>query len=140
MTTIGIQLTESLRDGSPERAVSVLQAYFAPLSGGKGGFTGGAFDLFDPAGDRSANSNVFTADDLVAVSFLSVTVPPRAALEILVHQRRRFASLLESIGPDRDPRRPRLDRARPVPGPPALARPPRAAGSRPDDGQQADGA
>jgi Family of unknown function (DUF6308) len=38
----------------------------------------------------------------VAVTLLSVRVPGRAAMEMLVLQRRRFEELLERIGPDRD--------------------------------------
>lgn len=92
----------SLRDASDDRAVTVLAAYYRPLSGRGGGYTGGQFDTFDPSGTRSESTNTYTADDLVAVTLLSVRVPGRAAMEMLVLQRRRFEVLLESIGPDRD--------------------------------------
>jgi hypothetical protein len=92
----------SLLDESDDRAVAVLTAYYRPLSSGGGGYTGGQFDAFDPSGTRSASANTYTADDLVAVTLLSVEVPGRAAMEMLVLQRRRFEVLLENMGPDRD--------------------------------------
>jgi hypothetical protein len=101
-TAGGLSLTPSLVEGADDRARAVLQAYFTPVSGRNVGFTGGAFDTFDPSGTRSASANTFTADDLVAVTLLSVDVPGRAGLEILDRQRRRYELLLEDIGPDRD--------------------------------------
>lgn len=100
--TIHFELPASLRDPSDDRAAAVLASYYRPLSGKAGGYTGGQFDAFDPSGTRSASANTFTADDLVAVSLLSVDVPGRAATQMLVTQRRRFETLLEAIGPDRD--------------------------------------
>src|ERR1035438_10441082 len=73
------ELSPSLLDASDDRAVAVLAAYYHPLSGGGGGYTGGQFDAFDPSGTRSASANTYTADDLVAVTLLSVEVPGRAA-------------------------------------------------------------
>ena len=80
----------------------MLKAYFAPLSGHDDGYTGGQFENFDPSGTRSASKNTFTLDDLVSLSLLSTPVPGRAALELLERQSRRFESLLEDLGPDRD--------------------------------------
>jgi hypothetical protein len=97
-----VQLPPSLAGESNERAVSLLQSYFAPLSGRNRGFTGGQFDAFDPSGFRAASTNTFTADDLMSLSLLSTPVPGRAAVELLQHQRRRFEMLLEDLGPDRD--------------------------------------
>jgi hypothetical protein len=104
-TTAGLTLTPSLVAGAEDRAITVLQAYVTPVSGPNVGFTGGAFDTFDPSGTRSASTNTFTADDLVAVSLLSVDVPGRCALEILDRQRRRYF--------DRTPLR-ELPRSRPI--------------------------
>ena len=75
-------------------------AYYAPLDAG--GFTGGQFDAFDPSASRAASANVFTADDVVSVSLLSVDVPGRATLELLDRQRARFSALLAAAGPDMD--------------------------------------
>ena len=99
--TTTFQLPPSLLDASDVRAVAVLTTYYQPLSG-PGGYTGGQLDSFDPSGTRSAFANTFTADDLVAVSLLSVEVSGRAATALLVSQRRRFEVLLESIGPNRE--------------------------------------
>lgn len=97
-----IKLPTSLVHATDDLAAAVLSAYYRPLSGSDAGYTGGQFDSFDPSGSRSASMYTFTADDLVAVTLLSVQVPSRAAIQILVSQRRRFETLLEMIGPDRD--------------------------------------
>lgn len=68
------------------RAADLVHRYFevwqdddrSPL------YTGAAFERFAGGGDRGDVANVFTADDLVAVSMLSAQVPPRAALRILL--------------------------------------------------------
>lgn len=91
------ELPPSLLDASDDRAVAVLAAYYHPLSGGVG-YTGGQFGAFDPSGTRSGSANTYTADDLVAVTLLSVEVPGRAAMEMLVLQRRRFEVLLALTG------------------------------------------
>lgn len=98
----GLTLTTSLRDGETVRAIKVLQTYYAPPAKGAWPFTGAAFDDFDPSGDRGVSRNTFTADDLVAVTMLSVSVPPAAALILLDRNQPRFDALLEAIGPDRD--------------------------------------
>lgn len=47
---------------------------------GEGANVGAPFDSWSSTGDRVGASDRFTADDLVAVRFLSVQVPPRAIL------------------------------------------------------------
>lgn len=79
----------------------MLRAYYAPLGPGQG-FTGGQFDTFDPSKTRALSADVFTAEDVIAVSLLSVHVTGRAALELLEHQSWRFSELLRAVGPDRD--------------------------------------
>lgn len=96
------KLPESLRAGSEERGVAVLKAYFAPLSGANNGFTGGAWDTFDPSGTRAASANVFTADDLLSCALLSAPIRGRAAMDLLVLKAPAFADLLERVGPDRE--------------------------------------
>lgn len=94
-----------MSDEGRTRAVAVLTAYFTPLSGQSGGYsgyTGGAWDSFDPSGMRMACANTFTADDLVACALLSTPISGRAVAGLLTLQRRRFEVLLEEIGPDRD--------------------------------------
>jgi Family of unknown function (DUF6308) len=66
-------------------------------------YTGAAFDTWDSTGTRSRDVNVFTAaDDLVAVTFLSVRVGPLAAYVLLGERGSDFSEILEMIGPDRD--------------------------------------
>lgn len=88
--------------GNEERAVAALEAYFIEPRPDGSGFTGALFDTWDPSGTRSESANTFTADDVVAVSLLSVDVAPRAAVELLTRQRHRLEELLEEVGPDRD--------------------------------------
>jgi Family of unknown function (DUF6308) len=63
--------------------------------------TGARFDEWDSLGSRHADSNRFTADDLVAVSFLSIAVPPEAAWVLLCGRPGDFNDLLTEI-PDQD--------------------------------------
>lgn len=98
----GIFLTPHLLTGTEDRAATVLRAYYRPLTGHDEGFTGGAWDIFDPSGTRGSSTNVFTADDVLACSLLATPIYGRAAMELLVLQRERFTRLLEQLGPDRD--------------------------------------
>ncbi|MGY1813251.1 DUF6308 family protein [Blastococcus sp. SYSU D00820] len=76
-------------------ALGYLQEYYGPDGGDA--YTGAHFDTWggnDP--DR------FTAEDLVAVTFLSVAVPPMTARRLIRTEAARFADLLHAVGPDRD--------------------------------------
>lgn len=95
-------LPKSLLPEGEERAVRLLKGYFAPLSGLDEGYTGGQWDTFDPSGTRSRTQNLFTADDVVSCSLLSVRLQGRTAFDILVTRREQLTPLLEGIGPDRD--------------------------------------
>ena len=87
-------------DNAPARDVL---SYYYGLSGHRhGAFTGAWFDTWDTTGSRSVDSDRFTADDLVAVSCLSVHVPPEAARVLLSDGADRFSALLSQLGPDRD--------------------------------------
>ena len=46
-------------------------------------YSGGRFELLGGGGDRPEIANTFTAEDIVAVSLLSVNIPGNAALAIL---------------------------------------------------------
>ncbi|NCD18860.1 MAG: hypothetical protein EOL89_02585 [Actinobacteria bacterium] len=98
----GIHLTPSLQDGREDRAVRVLRHYYRPLRGTKSGFTGGAWDTFDPAGNRTAMVNTFTAEDIVSAALLSARIHGRPAVELLDRRRAEFERLLTDLGPDRD--------------------------------------
>lgn len=95
-------LTPSLHPDAEARAVHQLRRYYQRQPDGTLAFTGALFDDWDPSATRTAMTNTFTSDDLLAVSHLSVTVSSRAAYELLVRQRRRFEFLLTEVGPDRD--------------------------------------
>ncbi|AKU18213.1 DUF6308 family protein [Luteipulveratus mongoliensis] len=102
MTTYpGITLTHSLLPENERDAVKLLGTYFAPLEPGQG-YTGSQFDTWDPSGTAATNIDTFTADDLVALTFLSVDVPARAAIELLGRRRGEFSELLAAVGEDRD--------------------------------------
>ncbi|MDP9389469.1 MAG: DUF6308 family protein [Actinomycetota bacterium] len=68
-------------EGKPgDWAVSALGAYCTgTLDDGQPLYTGARFEQFADG----ANPNTFTASDVVAVSMLSVTVPPRAAIRLV---------------------------------------------------------
>lgn len=97
----GISLTESLLPGGGDLALRHLQEYFAPPPEGKG-YTGRYFDTWDSSGTAAESADTFTADDLVAVTFLSVSVPAHAAIGILGDQREALSEMLRQIGADRD--------------------------------------
>lgn len=98
----GIHLTPSLQDSQEDRAVRVLRHYYRPLSGKNTGFTGGAWDTFDPSANRAASTNTFTAEDLLSASLLSAPIKGRAVVELLDRRRAEFEILLTNLGPDRD--------------------------------------
>ncbi|WP_224291354.1 DUF6308 family protein [Streptomyces olivaceus] len=67
-----------------ERVVDDLRRYFGiGLPPGAGAFTGGWFERLAGGGDRRQVVDRFTAEDLVAVQTLSVTVPAPVALDLL---------------------------------------------------------
>ncbi|SET22314.1 DUF6308 family protein [Geodermatophilus poikilotrophus] len=90
------RLPAALRDpDDSSTAVRYLRTYYGLDDGRR--YTGSYFDDWQGnAEDR------FTAEDLVAVSFLSVFLPPLAARELLAERADHFAQLLSAIGPDHD--------------------------------------
>ena len=83
-----------------ERAADDLRRYFAIglPPGAAGVFTGGRFEHLAGGGDRRQVANRFTAQDLIAVQTLSVTVPAPVALDLLEGQLgAQLAQLLGSI-------------------------------------------
>jgi len=88
-------LTPALRD----EAVEHLRRYFAPVSGTTG-WAGSRFERLAGGGDRPDTADRFTADDLVAVSLLSVSVPPHGAIQLLESRADEFARLLAEIPHD----------------------------------------
>ena len=98
----GILLTPSLQIGMESRAVALLNHYFRPLAGRNDGFTGGAWDTFDPSGTRGQSGDVFTSDDVLSLSLLSIQIYGRAAFDILVARKSDLNGKLRALGPDRD--------------------------------------
>lgn len=87
-----------LRPENAEVAARLVRRYFTPRPTGR--FTGAHFERLGGGGDRPAIADEFTAEDLVAVSMLSVEVVRDAALEILVHRRNRLHELLRQVPTD----------------------------------------
>lgn len=76
-------------------AVALLTEYFDAPPRGK--FSGSRFELLAGGGDRPEVADKFTADDLVAVSTLAVSVKGDAALALLEHRSEEFGALLAAI-------------------------------------------
>ena len=77
------RLPEALSETDDTKALALLRRYYGSPHGSNGAHAGAAFDTWDSTGTRSADANRFTADDLVAVTFLSVrpkSSVPRALL------------------------------------------------------------
>lgn len=98
---MSITLPPPLIADTDDEAVALLRRYYGKTYLDAGCYTGAFFDSWAPQ-NRVADSNRFTADDLVAITFLSVAVKAGAARELLVTRAARFAELLDAVGPDRD--------------------------------------
>ncbi|MFF9001163.1 DUF6308 family protein [Streptomyces achromogenes] len=89
---------------SAERVVGDLRRYFGiNLPPGAAAFTGSRFEHLSGGGDRPEVADRITAEDLVAVQTLSVTVPAPVALNILEGPLGvRLSGLLRDIPRDTD--------------------------------------
>ena len=87
------RLPQCLENSNSDRALSYLETYYGQP------YTGSYFDTWAPSQN---DPNTCTADDLLAVSLLSVVVPPLAAPELLNVRAAEFNALLREIGPNRD--------------------------------------
>nr|WP_156388697.1 DUF6308 family protein [Nocardioides sp. Root151] len=98
-----MRLPQLLQDSDDGPAREVLYRYYGLGSYRQASpFTGARFDTWDNSGTRSVDRDRFTADDLVAVTLLSVHVPALAAILLLETRAGRFTELLEALGEDRD--------------------------------------
>lgn len=80
------------------RSVVLLHDYCKPVDwAGGAGFTGSAFGTFDGGGDAPDVRNRFTTGDIVAVFFLGVPVPARAAHVLTRDVDGTFSNLLAEI-------------------------------------------
>lgn len=98
---MSVTLPPPLTASTDDDAVVLLREYYGRTYLDSGCYTGAFFDSWAPQ-TRAADANRFTADDLVAITFLSVAVDARAARELLVNRAARLTALLEAVGPDRD--------------------------------------
>ena len=99
---MGFHLPDALQTSDDQSALDYLRRYYIELPRTPLGtrYTGSRFDAWDSTGTRGQDVNRFTADDLVAVSFLSVAVPPKAAWELLVGRPGDFNDLLAEVDND----------------------------------------
>lgn len=100
---MSFRLPEALQSPDDGVALDYLREYYRERPGTPLGadFTGARFDGWDSTGSRERDADRFTADDLVAVSFLSVAVPAKAAWELLESRPGDFNALLSQV-PDHD--------------------------------------
>jgi hypothetical protein len=92
----------SLRTDDDAAAVAMLQGYYQPAIGARHSYDGALFDTWDSTGTRHATRNEFTADDLLAVTFLSVRFSAAAAHSVLESKGRTLSERLERVGEDVD--------------------------------------
>ncbi len=98
---MSVTLPPPLTASTDDDAVALLRRYYGSTYLDSGCYTGAYFDSWAPQ-NRQTDADRFTADDLVAITFLSVDVNARAARELLVTRAARLSELLEAVGPDRD--------------------------------------
>lgn len=105
MTGFPTPFTELLRAfiSDPQAVVDLRQYFGISMLPGGVAFTGSRFEHLAGGGDRPEAADRVTAEDLVAVQTLSVTVPAPVALDILGgHLGTRLSGLLHAIPRDID--------------------------------------
>jgi Family of unknown function (DUF6308) len=83
-----------------ERAIEHVREYYSPSFRDDLPRTGASFDQWAGGGDRPDVRNQLTGDDCVAVSFLSVEVPPMAAIGLMRDEKDNVDRLLSLIPVD----------------------------------------
>ncbi|MFD4443731.1 DUF6308 family protein [Nocardia sp. NPDC058519] len=84
-------------------AAALLRTYFCDVDAdGSPRYPGAVFERLGGGGDRSEIADVFTAEDVVAVTLLSVRVPGSAAIRMLERDHDGLNSLLGLIPADVD--------------------------------------
>lgn len=100
---MGFTLPPPLQPDNTEAAVGYLRDYFDKKGDdGHCYYTGARFERLGGGGDRDEVADIFTAEDLVAVTALSVAVPARAGLQILEDRSDLFSDLLGRLPRDLD--------------------------------------
>ena len=82
------------------RAVTAVRNYHEVDPAGSPRYTGSMFTAWAGGGDRPEVANVVTADDLVAVGFLSMKVHWRTSWEVLQGRANQISGLLTQIPTD----------------------------------------
>ncbi|MBG6183056.1 hypothetical protein IWX65_001003 [Arthrobacter sp. CAN_A214] len=83
-------------------AAKLVHRYYRPIEGNINPRTGTRFDDWAGGGDRTEVADRITADDLVAVCFLSVDIKGRAAIGLLEKHADEITELLRQIPVDVD--------------------------------------
>ncbi|MEU5785304.1 DUF6308 family protein [Micromonospora lupini] len=92
------RLPEALQKSDDADAIALLKRYYGVPYLGAGCADGAHFDTWATNSDPMR----FTADDLVAIKFLSVEAPKTAVRALLRDRSAKFSALLVDLGPDRD--------------------------------------
>ena len=95
---MGIGIPKKLLD--EDVAVGLVKEYFAEGPDGRARYSGRYFERLGGGGDRPEVANLVTADDLLAVSMLSVPVVRHYALHVLEYRGSEISSLLARIPVD----------------------------------------
>jgi hypothetical protein len=97
-----LTLPDILTADRTDEAAALVKKYYTKLYNHGLPQSGSRFDDWAGGGDRFDVANSLTADDLVAVSFLSVQMPPQAAIGLLESNAKEVSELLERIPTDLD--------------------------------------
>ncbi|MFJ6454953.1 DUF6308 family protein [Paenarthrobacter sp. NPDC091669] len=97
-----MKLPDILEADRLDEAAALVNKYYTKLYRHGLPQTGSRFDDWDGGGDRVGVVNSLTANDVLAVSFLSVQVPASAAIGLLEANTREVTGLLEKIPADLD--------------------------------------
>ena len=96
--TMGIDIPVRLRN--EDFATCLVKRYLAPdPATGRARYSGAYFGRIGGGGDQEDIANQFTAEDLLAVTMLSVRIEGYHALDVLHYQARDLSSLLTQIPP-----------------------------------------
>lgn len=96
-SVIAVFIPVRLRD--EDFATCLVQRYLAAGAAGRARYSGAYFERIGGGGDRPEVSCKFTAEDLLAVTMLSVRIEGYHALEILHYRARELNELLSQIPP-----------------------------------------
>ncbi|RAO63878.1 DUF6308 family protein [Micromonospora saelicesensis] len=92
------RLPQALQESDDADAIALLKRYYGDPYLGIGCADGAYFDTWATDSDPMR----FTADDLIAIKFLSVEAPKTAVRALLRDRSGEFSQLLVDLGPDRD--------------------------------------